>query len=54
MPCRQGDHGRGVQELVLVVRPLQVVVGNAGIQMVDVVQADVAGEELEHSGQAQV
>ena len=43
-----------MEDLVLVVGALQVVVGDLGAQVVDVVEADVAGEELERLRQLQV
>src|SRR4029079_6651851 len=42
------------EDLVLIVGALQVVVGDAGAQVVDVVEADVAGEELEGLRKLQV
>src|ERR1700710_128103 len=43
-----------VEDLVLVVGPLEVVVGDLGAEVVDVVEADVAGEELEQLRQLQI
>src|SRR5664280_1725297 len=53
-PVPHGQGGHLMEDRVLVVCPLQVVVGDAGAEVVDVVQADVAGEELEHLGQLQI
>ena len=52
VPQRERRHV--VEDRVLVVRALQVVVRDPGAQVVDVVQADVAGEELEDLRQLQV
>ena len=48
------EDGDLLEDLVLVVGALQVVVGDAGAQVVDVVEADVAGEELEGLRELQV
>src|SRR6266513_4012664 len=53
-PVRQRERRHAVEEGVLVMGPLQVVVRDACAEVVDVVQADVAGEELEHLRQLQV
>src|SRR4051794_25722800 len=44
----EGDYGHVVEHRHLVVRALQVVIGDPGVQVVDVMEPDVAGEELEH------
>ena len=46
-PVPEGEHRDVVEDLVLVVRALQVVVRDARVEVVHVVQADVAGEELQ-------
>src|ERR687887_1860956 len=46
VPDRQSRHV--VEDRVLVMRALQVVVRDLGAEVVDVVQADVAREELQH------
>ena len=50
----EGQHRDVVEDRVLVVGALQVVVGDLGAEVVDVVKADVAGEELEELRQLQV
>ena len=52
VPQRQARHR--AEDRLLVVRVLQVVVGDLRIQVMDVVEADVAGEELQYAGQAKV
>ena len=52
VPC--GQHRDLPEDRILVVRALQVVVRDLGAQVVDVVEADVAGEELEGLRQLQV
>src|ERR1700722_2920076 len=52
VPQRQRRHL--VEDGIVVVRALQVVVGDPSIQVVDVVQSDVAGEKLERLGQFQI
>ena len=51
---RDGEHRHVVKDLVLVVGALQVVVRDPRVEVVDVVQADVAGEELQRLRQLQV
>ena len=50
----EGEDRDLVEDLVLVVRALEVVVRDARVQVVDVVQADVPGEELQRLRQLQV
>src|SRR5437764_6307955 len=45
------ERRRVVEDRVLVVGALEVVVGDAGAQMVDMVEPDVSGEELKDRGQ---
>src|SRR5271166_7005255 len=50
-PVPQRERGHVVEDRVLVVRALQVVVRYARAQVVNVVVADVAAEELQHARQ---
>ena len=50
----EGEDRDLVEDLVVVVRALEVVVRDARVQVVDVVQADVPGEELQRLRQVQV
>ena len=50
----QGEGRHIAEDHVLVVGTLEVVVGNAGTEVVNVMEADVAGEELKDLGQLQV
>src|SRR5918995_4980736 len=52
VPC--GQHRDVPEDRILVMRALQVVVRDLGAQVVDVVEADAAGEELEGRRQLQV
>ena len=52
VPQRQRRHV--VEHRVVVVRGLEVVVGDPRVEVMDVVQPDVAGEELQHLRQLQV
>ena len=54
MPSHSDSVGTVVEDRVLLVRALQVVVGDARAEVVDVVEADVAGAELQHPRQLQV
>lgn len=44
------EHRNVVEDRALVMGTLEVVVGDLGAEMVDMVKADVAGEELEDFG----
>ena len=50
----QRDRGDGLEDGVLVVRALEVVVGDPRVEVVHVVQADVAGEELQRLRELEV
>ena len=51
---QHGQRRNFPKDRILVVRALQIVVRDLGAQMVDVVENDVAGEELERLRQLQV
>jgi hypothetical protein len=48
------EHRHVMEDRALVVGALEVVVGDLGAEMVNVMEADVAGEELEELRQLQV
>jgi hypothetical protein len=48
------EHRDVMEDRALVVGALEVVVGDLGAEMVDMVKTDVAGEELEDLGELQV
>src|SRR5205823_5214055 len=53
-PVPQRKRWHPVEDRILLVGALQVVVGDACVEVVHVMEADVAGEELKHPRQAQV
>ena len=53
-PSQRETSGTSLEDRGLVVGALEVVVGDLRVEMVDVVEADVAGEELQDLGEPQV
>ena len=53
-PVLEGEFGYRVEACCFVVGVLEVVVGDADAEVVDVVEADVSGEELQYWRQLQV
>src|SRR5206468_8563391 len=51
---RQRDHGRAMEERVFVVTPLQIVVGNARAEVVNVVQPNVAGKPAQYERKSKI